>query len=52
MAKDIQQQTTDENELIKIRREKLQVFIDKGAVRGALRSYSSRGGRSQRVWRY
>ncbi|MBQ3435311.1 MAG: lysine--tRNA ligase, partial [Selenomonadaceae bacterium] len=30
MAKNIQQQTTDENELIKIRREKLQGFIDKG----------------------
>lgn len=30
MAKNFQQQTTDENELIKIRREKLQGFIDKG----------------------
>ncbi|MBQ3337452.1 MAG: lysine--tRNA ligase [Selenomonadaceae bacterium] len=30
MAKNIQQQTTDENELMKIRREKLQGFIDKG----------------------
>ena len=30
MAKNFQQQTTDENELIKIRREKLQSFIDKG----------------------
>ena len=30
MAKNIQQQTTDENELIKIRREKMQGFVDKG----------------------
>ncbi|MBR3050284.1 MAG: lysine--tRNA ligase, partial [Selenomonadaceae bacterium] len=30
MAKNFQQQTTDENELIKIRREKLQGFVDKG----------------------
>ena len=30
MAKNIQQQTTDENELIKIRREKLQSFVEKG----------------------
>ena len=30
MAKHFQQQTLDENELIKIRREKLQGFVDKG----------------------
>ena len=30
MAKNFQQQITDENELIKIRREKLQGFVDKG----------------------
>ena len=30
MAKNFQQPTLDENELIKIRREKLQGFVDKG----------------------